>query len=100
MASRRAWARPSASGHWEAEPRSIHESACTGLATEAHGSTADERGREAGKGSRSEIEKENEPEREGKGESESTVDRLVCLAFTGPVEASGPKRVFSVDLSA
>ena len=33
MDSRRAWANPS--GHWGAAPRSIPESACTGLATEA-----------------------------------------------------------------
>jgi hypothetical protein len=80
MDSRRAWAHPS--GHWGAAPRSIHESACTGLATEARMHTymdhlrlreEEREGKEAG-------ESEEGKEREGEGESESTVDRLVCLA--------------------
>ena len=75
MDSRRAWANPS--GHWGAAPRSIPESACTGLATEAQMRTCMDhlRLREQEREQR-----EQREEREGKGESESTVDRLGCLA--------------------
>ena len=75
MDSRRAWA--SSSGHWGAAPRSIPESACTGLATEAQMRTCMDhlRLREQEREQR-----EQREEREGKGESESTVDRLGCLA--------------------
>ena len=74
MDSRRAWAHPSR--HWGAAPRSIHESACTGLATEARMHTymdhlrlreEEREGKEAG-------ESEEGKERKGEGESKSTVE--------------------------
>jgi len=78
MDSRRAWANPS--GHWGAAPRSILESACTGLATEARMHTYMDHLRLREQEREQREQREQREEREGEGESESTVDRLVCLA--------------------
>jgi len=78
MDSRRAWANPS--GHWGAAPRSIPESACTGLATEARMHTYMDHLRLREQEREQREQREQREEREGEGESESTVDRLVCRA--------------------